>query len=187
MHMRKSVITAVLLFAVSIANAQFIDLGVKSGVQYSTDPMRLSVTELPGGVVPNAGYNTTIGGFIAFNFNRLSITPEFLFSSTYFIPQGSFGWDDVALFNNNRFDLPLVFGYEFFNFLRVEAGPNFYNIKDTESEALFRLKHLDKTFTLGAALDFKKIDLGVRMVNDFDEILNMQENTWQFTLAYKLF
>ena len=187
MHMKRNTITAILLIIVSSVHAQFIDIGLKTGVQYSTDPTRLSVMKVPGGVVADAGFNTTFGAVLAFNFNRLSIAPEFLFSNTAFVPEGAFGWDDVALFDHNRFDLPLVFGYEFFNFLRVEAGPNFYNVKESSDERLFRLRNLDKTFTMGAALDFKKIDIGVRMVNDFDEILDMKENTWQFTLTYKLF
>jgi len=175
------------VFMALVAEAQFIDLGIKSGVQFSNDPARLSLSKSGGTTAMDAGYNTLIGGSIRFNFNRLSISPEFLFSSTEFVPQGSFGLDDVALFSNDRFDLPLVFGYEFFQFLRIEAGPNFYNIKDNEEEKLFRLRNLQKTFTLGAAIDMGKWEIGARMVNDFGDIFEMDANTYQFSLTYTLF
>ena len=185
--MKRLGLLSVLVVAVFSAQAQFIDLGIKGGVQYSNDPVRLYASETPPTVAIDAGFNTVIGASVKFNFNRLSISPEFIFSSTEFVPSGDFGFDEVAIFSNDRFDLPLVFGYEFFNFFRVEAGPNFYNIKDNESEKLFRLKNLQKTFTLGAGIDIKNVTLGVRMVNDFNEIFDMDENTYQFTLSYRLF
>lgn len=181
----KRVLLILVLFAVSeMVQAQFLDLGIKSGIQFSNDAGRLSQAEVP---VAEAGFNTTFGGYLQMHFNRLSVTPEFLFSSTRFTEQGAFGMDDVHLFKNDRFDLPLVFGYEFFDFLRIEAGPNFYNIRDDEYEKLFRMRNLQKEFTLGAAIDMGKLTLGARMVNDFGDIFQMDANTYQFTLSYDVF
>lgn len=180
--MKRVLLSLSMLTSTVLVQAQFIDLGVKSGMNYTNDPSRILLSEIGG-----EGWNSSIGAYAEFHFGRLSIQPDFMFSSTTYIAPDAFGLDDIALFDVDRFDVPLVFGYEFFNFLSIEAGPSFYNIKDNEDEQLFRLKNLQKEFTIGASAEIKKFTVGARVVNDFSDLLGADENTYQLTLAYKLF
>jgi hypothetical protein len=180
--MKRVLLSFSMLISTVLVHGQFMDLGIKSGMNYTNDPARIFQSDLGGD-----GWNTSIGGYAEFHFGRLSIQPDFMFTSTEYIAPDAFGIDDIALFDVNRFDVPLMFTYEFFNFLSLEAGPNFYNIKDNEDEQLFRLKNLQKEFALGASAEIKRFTVGARVINDFSDLLGADENTYQLTIAYKLF
>jgi hypothetical protein len=101
------------------AQAQDFSIGPKAGI--STANIRVNGEDFQTGD-NDFGYH--LGLFVRMGGNSIFVQPEILFTST----GGSVIKTDNGVqtdfnANFNRLDIPLMFGFKFFDFVRVQAGP----------------------------------------------------------------
>lgn len=164
--MKKIYFTILAIFIVSQSWAQF-NFGLKGGLNMN------SFNTSKAGFIADASSYSPVGGlFFKFKAGHFTIEPELLFSQ-----KGSsfdYSIDTVsATFSASYFDVPLMFGYQFWLF-NFHTGPVF-GFKTSEAISVSQGLNTHKTrlnqsaisgfnlgWQVGASIEVKKLVLGFR-------------------------
>jgi hypothetical protein len=200
--MKKIIASLLVIFFAANVQAQFIEAGVKAGINVST----LSKA-------PNLGDANSTTGFVFGGFMRASaagffIQPEVLLTQR----RGVFADDSTKLTVTNTLtylDVPLLFGYKVAVF-RFSAGPNFqFLMGANQSVSVASLKDPNFSkdnfnaatvgFQLGVGINLGKINLDARYDGSIDDLgktittqagqqinYSTRASMFQLTLGYRI-
>lgn len=193
-HMKKYLLSAALLIAISFSTKAQFSLGIKGGVNYSTinsDNLRSSSV-----VGYQAGAFARLGGAIY-------LQPEVYVSST----GGEFHSNDNNYSGNVKFtnlNVPVLVGLRFgpknLN-LRVMAGPEYIsrlsqndNLSSSFNNAYNNFGNAYKSnmlgYQAGAGVDLGALSVDLRYQGDFDNYnsaYNQKQNLWALSVGFKIF
>ncbi|MCH6198173.1 PorT family protein [Aquiflexum sp. LQ15W] len=117
----KKIIFLILIMMLGIeANSQDFSIGPKAGI--STANIHVNGEDFQSGD-NDFGYH--LGLFVRMGGSSIFMQPEILFTSTggSVIKTDNNGVQTDFNANFNRMDIPVMFGFKFLNFFRVQAGP----------------------------------------------------------------
>ena len=192
--MKKYLLSAALMIAVTIsAKAQF-DLGIKGGVNYST-------------IVSDNFHNSSVAGYQAGLFARIGgglyLQPEVYLSSS----GGSFTSNDNVYSGNVKFtnlNVPVLVGLRFgpknLN-LRVMAGPEYIsqlsqnqnlstNFNLAYNNFGYAYKNNQLAYQAGVGIDLGALTADLRYqgyFNDANTYYNQKLNLWALSIGFKIF
>ena len=188
--------------------AQDFDLGVKGGVNYAQSVI-LDVVGSEGvdmgDLEEERGMAIVFGGFARATFGKFIFQPEILFTENQSLvdigeidPQ-NMDLGDLLSMNVDKLDIPLLFGYNTFNRIRLMGGPVVSHIQSDASDPLFDFNEITVGYQAGFGFDINKLTFDARYegnLNKFTDYIetdngvievDSRKNIFQFTLGYKLF
>lgn len=115
------IITSLILFVYSASFSQAFIIGPRVGVSSSKLEIKENVQDVKEG---DASFGFHAGLFTRFSLSSLYIQPEVLFTSN----GGEIEFDDavgnqIIEYNYNKLDVPVMVGFKFAKFFRIQAGP----------------------------------------------------------------
>ena len=191
----------VIFFAANV-QAQFIEAGVKAGINVST------LSKAPNLGDANSTTGFVFGGFVRTSADGFFIQPEVLLTQR----RGVFADDSTKLTVTNTLtylDVPLLFGYKVAVF-RFSAGPNFqFLMGANQSVSVASLKDPNFSkdnfnaatvgFQLGVGINLGKINLDARYDGSIDDLgktittqagqqinYSTRASMFQLTLGYRI-
>lgn len=209
--MSRIIIAVLLVGAIGTAQAQFITLGPKVGINYS----KLLVDETFTSEGTDFTYATQdakvgllFGAFARVKIGPLFFQPELVFTqSKTDIDVSSIGFDEVQTLTVNKMDIPLLGGIMLGKTFKLMGGPVKSYVQSTQIRSPSKLWDSYKSnmndatwgYELGAGLDIGRFMLEGRYEGGFGDISSQatignqtyvfdhREETFQFSLAYKIF
>lgn len=196
----KKVIMLMALLATSVAAKAQLSAGVKAGLSTANveiqkvrnDPWQYTKAENVTGYHAGAFARLQVAGFF--------VQPEAMLTSTGGKIEVS-GTDNLGVrvedFKFNRLDIPVMVGYNFFDVVRVQAGPvssTLLSARQEGQDIKQYMRQADWGFQAGVGLDVGSITADVRYELVSRQLTNtarqtgMQVNNQQFivSLGYKL-
>lgn len=196
----KKVIMLMALLATSVAAKAQLSAGVKAGLSTANveiqkvrnDPWQYTKAENVTGYHAGAFARLQVAGFF--------VQPEAMLTSTGGKIEVS-GTDNLGVrvedFKFNRLDIPVMVGYNFFDVVRVQAGPvssTLLSARQEGQDIKQYMRQADWGFQAGVGLDVDSITADVRYELVNRQLTNtvrqtgMQVNNQQFiiSLGYKL-
>ncbi|PSK98731.1 porin family protein [Cecembia rubra] len=171
--MKKLLFTIAISLICLYSVAQDFSIGPKFGVSQSN--IRVNGDGFSSGD-EQIGYH--LGVFVRMGGHSIFVQPEFLFTNTggTIIKQSQGNDDGILETNFNRLDIPVMFGFKFAGFFRLQAGPIASILLDYRLEdALQIAQNVDyKSATLGyqagIGLDVKNLILDFKYENSLGKI-----------------
>lgn len=173
--MKKIILTVVVVFAFSFANAQETKFGVKGGLNVANQNYSGDDAPSPSSII---GFH--IGGFVEIKIaDKFSIQPELLYSAqgskfNLEVPYEGGIYSTENTFKLSYINIPVMFKYYVAEKFSLEAGPQIGFLVDSKlktnvigqsvsQDAKDLFESVDFGFNLGVGYDFtKKISAGIR-------------------------
>jgi len=171
--MKKFLFVLVLVGAISVANAQFFNFGVKGGFNYNSNG-DLRIDNLPSlSSNEESGYHFGVLAEIKLPF-WMYIRPELLYTHTESSYKGELNKTKLKL---DKLDMPVLVGFRIFGIGRFFFGPTFQYIIDTSLNKTTFIDNIEKIssddFTVGGlvgvGLDLGRIGIDFRWEKGFSE------------------
>lgn len=200
---RKLLFTIVALFIYSASYSQFFSIGPRVGVSSSKLEIKENVQDVKEG---DASFGFHAGLFTRFSFTSLYIQPEVLFTSN----GGEIEFDDavgsqIVEYNYNKLDIPVMFGFKFAKFFRLQAGPVASLLLKADAkeggvteDVKNNYRNATVGYQAGLGLDIGSLILDLKYEGNLskfsDDITvggntfetDIRNNQWLLTLGYKL-
>lgn len=180
--MKKILLVLSLMLAANFAAQAQFALGIKGGLSSSgvdVKNAKNTITELKD--------SDNITGYHIGAFTRIKVANIFLQPEAYFASSGGKLQEKDFQNNNvneikarfNRFDVPLLIGYNFLKIVRVQGGPVASVLVNGKLGDQKVKNYLDKTdwgYQIGAGLDISNITLDIRYENIKREYTNQSSS-----------
>jgi len=197
--MKKVMLTIMTLFMINITYAQF-NLGPKFGISSSELDFR-KISGNDGSIAPGGstvGFHA--GLFARVNLGGLYIQPEALFTqSGGEIRLDGFS-EDIREIEFNKLDIPVMVGFKFARFMRVQAGPTLSILLDAEVDGLdqsIKSGYEDSTigYQAGVGVDLWNLIIDLKYEGNLSKFGNeivgfetdQRNNQWIVSVGFKLF
>ena len=162
--MKKIILTATAVFALSFANAQDVKFGAKAGINIA------SIGGDSFGYDINSKVGIQIGGFAEIKVSdQFAIQPELLFSS-----QGAKSkisepdYKEENTLNLSYLNIPIMVKYYLADKLSLEAGPQIGFLLSAKNKYTITDTGVTESGTDDAKADFKSIDFGLNFGAGYD-------------------
>ncbi|CAM1353152.1 MULTISPECIES: porin family protein [Tenacibaculum] len=172
--MKKIAILVLFLLGVVQVSQSQIQFGIKGGINYNSDSFQEVKTDVLDGAKSKTGFHIGVLSRIKIPVIGLYVQPELVYTSlkSEISAKNS---DEIASYNFQKIDIPVLLGKKFLKVAHVFVGPSFQYIIDGD----FSLKSLNDVKTdvsgftvglqLGAGVELGKIGLDVRWERAFSD------------------
>ncbi len=164
-----STATILLLLVGYNAQAQIFTIGPKVGISSTTVKLKDQADQFSSG---DANYSYQIGAFARINILGFHIQPEAYYNSVQgeYVSKGSvLGGDQTITLNQNRIDVPVLFGFKL-GPVRVSAGPvASFNLSSETDNNDFVNEYKEAVFAYqaGVGVDISNLTLDLRYEGNF--------------------
>ena len=162
--MKKLVLTILLIGSFSISNAQFLNFGIKGGINGNENgKMRIDFEEFEEKLKSHQEPGYHFGVFSEIKIPIFYIRPELIYTHT----ESSYKLDgDSADLSINKIDVPILVGIKILGFGRIFAGPSFQYIIDSDLD-VDDLKEINSddfgtNVQIGVGLELGRIGADIR-------------------------
>lgn len=171
--MKQTITTAIILILLVgyNAQAQIFTIGPKVGISSTTVKLKDQTNNFKSG---DADYSYQIGAFARINILGFHIQPEAYFNSVQgeYVSQGTVtGGDQTIKLNQNRIDVPVLFGVKL-GPLRLNAGPvaSFNLNSETDNDDFVNeYKNAVFAYQAGVGVDIANLTLDLRYEGNFSD------------------
>jgi len=202
--MKKLLFILILIGSFSVANAQFLNFGIKGGVNYNSNGDLIVNGNINNPIDSDeeTGFHIGVLGEIKLPF-WMYIRPELVYTHTESSYTGEFG--ESAKLKKDLIEAPILFGFRIFRIGRFFFGPSFqYAIStDLKNSTLDNIKNISSDdFTVagqvGIGLNFGRFGADIRYevgladadaifagnVDDIISNVNVDTSQQQFILSF---